>query len=217
MGKINNEPLKIIKTFIKSFSHSDTYDLEVQDQYRRWWLYYGASDNLSLDEVEEIEAEELRKGIINLDLYYPDENRIVPRINREERVLRVLSHSKGEYFDDRTFIDEFGACVAIVTYDGLEYIHDKVFYEYEDLKDLALKIKSKDIVNLKYWECIGVYEWDEQNVFDNEFEDISDYCEEPHEWDTKDIYNSLGGEDGERKYMHDGAWISPDGTITYDR
>lgn len=215
MNKINNEALEIRKTFIKYFPHSDMYHLEVQDQYDRWWIYRGADWNLSLDEAEKIEAEELRKGIINLDLYHFDDDRIIERIKRQEKVLYVYSYSKGEHFDDRTFIDEAGACVAAITDDGIEYVHDKVFQNYEDLKEFALKIKAKGIINLEFWRCIGSYDWEGNSYL--EFEEDDYYQDESSEWSSRDIYNSLGGEDGERKYMSDGAWISPDGTITFDR
>ncbi len=215
MKKINNEPLKMVKTFIKHFPQSGYYNFEVEDQYGRWWIYGGLHDSLS--EIEEIEAEELRKDIINLKLYHFDDERIVSRIKRQEEVWYVyfLNIYREYGFDS---IDEYGANIMVTTKDGLEYMHDKVFYDYDKLKALALKIKAKGIINLEYWMCQGRPDLtDGYTSYLHVFEDKSEYYEEPHEWDTKDIYNSLGGEDGERKYMHDGAWISPDGTITYDR
>ena len=126
MKKINNEPLRITETFIRYFSQSDTYHLEVQDQYERWWIYSGADWNLSLDEAEEIEAEELRKGIINLDLYYFDDDRIIERIKRQEEVWYVYKLNKYGYYGDG-FDSDNGAEVVVMTKDGLEYIHDKIF------------------------------------------------------------------------------------------
>ncbi len=217
MNKINNEPLKIIKTSIEYFSHSDRYRLDIEDQYGRWWIYSGVHGSLSLYEAEEIEAEELRKRIINLDLYYFDDDRIVERIKRQEEIMYVYKLNQygmyGEGFDS-----DNGAQVVVMTKDFLEYIHDKIFYDYDKLKEFVLKIKAKGSINLEFWRCQGKYPGDEGgNSYLKEFEEKEEYYDEPHEWNTVDIYNSLGGEEGELKYMHDGAWISPDGTITYDR
>ncbi len=215
MSKINNEPLKMTDTFIKHFPKSGYYNFEVEDQYGRWWIYRGLQD--SLDEIEEIEAEELRKGILNLDLYYFDDDRIVERIKRQEEVMYLYRLNQygmyGEGFDS-----DNGAQVVVMTKDGLEYAHDKIFYDYDKLKEFALKIKTKGSINLEFWRCQGNYPGDEgSNSYLKEFEEKEEYYDEPHEWNTMDIYNLLGGEDGEMKYMNDGAWISPDGTITYDR
>ncbi len=215
MSKINNEPLKMIDTFIKYFPKSGYYNFEVEDQYGRWWIYRGLQDSLA--EIEEIGAEEVRKGIINLDLYWFDNDRIVSKIRRQEEVWYVyFLNIYGEYGTD--YIDEHGANIMVTTKDGLEYMHDKVFHDYDKLKALALKIKEKGVINLEHWMCQG---WDDDTEggtsYLKVFEDKSEYYEEPREWSSQDIYNSLGGEDGEMKYMHDGAWISPDGTITYDR
>ena len=216
MKKINYEPLKMVKTFIKHFSKSGYYSFEAQDQYGRWWIYRGVYGQLSLDEIEEIEAEELRKSVINLSLYYFDDDMIVERIKKEEEVRYVYKLNKYGYFGDG-FDSDNGAEVVVMTQNGLEYIHDKIFYDYDKLKEFALKIKKKGSINLELWRCQGNYEGEAFDSYLKEFEEDDTYYEESHEWDTRDIYNSLGGEDGERKYMHDGAWISPDGTITYDR
>ncbi len=225
MDKNNIEPLKIITSFIKFipeneyFPHNDRYILEVQDQYGRWWIYYGAYA-LSLDEAEEIEAEELKKGVINLKLYYFDDNRIIDKIKRQEEIYSIyVRYRYTEYFDSST-----GAQVMVMAGDDLEYVHDKIFYDYDKLKNFALKIKAKGIINLEFWTCIGsidpesgsgssLEELEDTPLYENTY----DYRSNEHEWNSKDIYNSLGGEEGERKYMSDGAWISPDGTITFDR
>ncbi len=210
------EPLRMTETFIRHFPESGYYNFEVADQYGRWWIYGGMHD--SLDEIEEIEAEELRKGILNLDLYHFDDDRIVERIKRQEEVWYVYRLNKYGYLGDG-FDTENGAEVVVMTKDGLEYIHDKIFYDYDKLKAFALKVKEKGIINLEVWRCQGNFEWDGESSHSylQEFEEKIEYDDEPQEWSRRDIYNSLGGEDGERKYMSDGAWINPDGTIDFER
>lgn len=216
MNDSNSEPLRITKTYIKHFHESGYFHLEVQDQYGWWWIYR-SSHTTYLDEIEEIEAEEAQKGIINRKLYYPNEDEIIDGIDRSEEVWKVYS---GEIYGEYgcTEIDpDVGARVYVMTNDWLEFYHDEIFYDYEKLKEFALKVKEKGIINLKFWNFHSTLDPEDSQSFMEEFEDKTIDTGEEHEWSSRDIYNSLGGEDGEMKYMHDGAWISPDGTITYDR
>lgn len=212
------EPLIITKTAIKQSQHPnfDFYYLEARDQYGRWWSWRGDSSTLdepNFEEIINIETQELRKGIINLDLYYFCDDRIVERIKRKEEVEYVFSFNMGDECGDNCIDENVGGYVQIITKNGLTYAHDKVFYDYEKLKKFALKIKEKGIVNLEFWRCFGSYDgWEGDSHL--EFEERGQYVdEEPHEWDMKDLYNSLGGgEDGERIYLSDGVWLNPDGT-----
>lgn len=210
----NTEPLKMTETFIRHFPQSGYYDFEVQDQYERWWIYSGSQDSLA--EIEEIEAEECRKDIINLDLYHLDDNRIVNKIKRHAEVMYVFGYN----INSEVFQPDLGAEVRVIINEGrlsMEYSHDKIFHDYDKLKEFALKIKDKGIINLEFWNCLGSYEWEDNCSEHLEFEDKSEYYEEPREWGSMNIYNSLEGEHGERKYMSDGAWMNPDGTIDFER
>ena len=217
VNEINNEPLRIIETAIKYFPDSDSHFYEAQDQYGRWWFYNRGGRYGSFDEAEEIEAEERRKGIISPDLYYFDDDRIVEKIKRQEEVLYVYWVNRGWECGDNCIDPDRGGYIEVVTKDGLLYAHDRIFYDYTKLKEFGFKIKTKGIINLEFWGCVGNYQWEGGNELEEKNEYHEEYHEDSHEWSSQDIYNSLGGEDGERKYMSDGAWISPDGTITFDR
>ena len=148
-------------------------------------------------------------------------DQVVKRIKRKEEVKYVYrrdwGNDCGESWEDHCVDPKQGSRVCIVTVDGLDYIHDKFFYNYEELKNFALKVKKRAVVNLKFWELTEGLDVDEDGrgmecLYEFEEDSYSDYAAE-EEWSMKDTYNSLGGEDGERKYLSDGVWLNPNGTI----
>ncbi len=220
------EPLIITETAIKQSQHPrfTFYYLEVKDQYGRWWNFRrnsDARDDSNFKEIVNIETQELRKGVINTDLYhFFMDDQVVKRIKRKEEVEYVYrmdyGNDCGESWEDHCVDPKQGSRACIMTVDGLDYIHDKFFYNYDKLKNFALKVKKRGVVNLEFWELIeGLDEWSMDRLYEFEEDRHSNY--ETEEWSMKDTYNVIGGEDGERKYMSDGAWINPDGTIDFEK
>lgn len=183
------EPLKITKTEIKKSEHPNFnfYYLDVMDQYGRWWSLSGYSrgiDKSTKIEIEEIEKFELQKGIINIDLYYIDDSRLVEKIIRDEAISYVFTLNCNEDYDTDVYL----GFVHIISIDGLEYVHFKEFNNYEEIKTFALKIKDTGIVNLSYWKCLGYYDWegDSHNEFEEKF-----YYDDSEDRADQDVLNMI--------------------------
>lgn len=64
----------------------------------------------------------------------------------------------------------------MLTEDDLRYSHNLIFYDYEKIKKFALSVKKKGIINLEYWVCEGLYEWDGYDAHLKEFEEEQLIC-----------------------------------------
>lgn len=217
------EPLLIIKTKIEEYKHptyKGCYYLEVMDQYGRWWAWRGDSsvrERPTLSDIKKIETEEVYKSVIDIDLYYIKYDENIGKIKRHDEISYVYTYdmysdSFGGNFSEEP--DIYAGYTLVVTKDGLTYRHFKIFDKYQDVKQLALKIKKKVIVNLEFWTCLGSYEYDVDNSH-KEFEETDNY--DDHEYDMTDAYNNFATEDGEPTYLSDGVWLYPDGRTRDDK
>lgn len=209
------EPLLIIKTKIEEYKHptyKGCYYLEVMDQYGRWWSYRGDSSSnkkSTFEDMQKIASQEIDKAIINIDLFYVHYDENIGNIKRHEEILYVYTYDMytGEYgnpYAEKT--DKYAGYVLAVTKDSLLYSHFKVFDNYQDAKQLALKIKNEGIVNLEFWTCLGNYD------FESNCHEEYDY-----DYDMRDVYNNIATEDGEPRYLSDGVWLYPDGSTRDDK
>lgn len=216
------EPLLITNTKIQESKHptyKGYYYLEVMDQYGRWWSYRGDSssnEKSTFEDMQKIAIKEANKIIIDVDLFYVHCDGNIKNIKRHEEVLYVYTYDmySEEYGRNNVEkIDKYAGYVLIVTKDLQEYRHFKIFDNYHDAKQLALKIKNKGIVNLQFWECLGDYYF--ENNYHEEFEE--NYYDDVHEYDMTDVYDVFATEKGEPTYLSDGVWLYPDGRMRDDK
>ncbi len=216
------EPLLIANTKIEESKHpryGGHYYLETMDQYGRWWNYRGDSssnEKSTFEDMQKIASQEIDKAIIDIDLFYVHYDENIGNIKRHEEILYVYTYDMytGEYgnpYAEKT--DKYAGYVLVVTKDSLLYSHFKVFDNYQDARQFALKIKHEGIVNLEFWTCLGDYNF--ECNYHEEFEENYDY--DGHEHDMTDIYNHFANEEGEPTYLSDGVWLYPDGRMRDDK
>lgn len=216
------EPLLITKTKIeesKHPKHSGHYYLEILDQYDRWWSYKGDSSSngkLTFEDMQKIALEEANKVVIDVDLFYMQYDDNIKNIKRHEEVLYVYTYDMYSEEFGINYIeksDKYAGYVLIITKYCVEYKHNKIFTNYKDVKEFALKVKNKGIVNLEFWECLGDYYF--ENNYHEEFEE--NYYDDVHEYDMTDVYDVFATEEGEPTYLSDGVWLYPDGRMRDDK
>lgn len=215
------EPLLITNTKIEESKHpvySGHYYLEIMDQYGRWWSYKGddnSNEKSTFEDMQKIAIDQTNKAIIDVDLFYIRYDDNIKYIKRHEEVLYVYTydmHSEAYGIDYIEKSDKYAGYTLIIAKDFLEYRHNKVFTNYRDIKEFALKVKNKGVVNLEFWECLGNYYFDSNSH--EEFEEKYDY---DNEYDMTDVYNNFVTEEGEPTYLSDGVWLYPDGSMRDDK
>jgi hypothetical protein len=187
------EPLLIAKTQIKEYNQGDYY-LKVMDQYGRWWEWKGENSNKkqTFIDMQKILADELKKTIIDIDLYNICDREVMHYIKRHEEVLYIYSN-----FYEEMPIDGYVGCVRAITKDCLVYEHERLFDDYENLKKFALKIKDRGIINLEFWECLYIYDFSGHEY--EEFEKRYNYCD-PEDKANQDVLDMI-----ESDRMQDGT------------
>ncbi len=208
------EPLLITNIKIEESKHprhSGHYYLEVLDQYDRWWSYKGDSSSngkSTFEDKQKIATEEANKVIIDVDLFYMQYDDNIKNIKRHEEILYVYTYDMYSEEFGINYInesDKYAGYVLIISKYCVEYKHNKIFTNYKDIKEFALKVKNKGIVNLEFWECLGDYYF--KNNYHEEFE-------ESYYFDNDDDDDS---EEGEPTYLSDGVWLYPNGSIRDDK
>ncbi|MGA9045574.1 hypothetical protein [Sulfuricurvum sp.] len=216
------EPLLITNTKIQEYKHptyTGCYDLEVMDQYGRWWSYKGDSssnEKSTFEDMQKIATQEINKAIIDIDLFYVHYDDNIKNIKRHEEVLYVYTYDMHSEEYGRNYvekIDKYAGYILIVTKDFLEYRHLKIFDNYQNAKQLALKIKNEGVVNLEFWTCLGNYCF--ESNYHEEFEEKCVY--DDHEYDMADVYKDFATENGEPTYLSDGVWLYPNGSMRDDK
>lgn len=99
-----------------------------------------------------------------------DKSRITSKKKRK-KIKYVFSYTRAGAYGDKNIDPVIGAHVAVLTEDDLRYSHNLIFYDYEKIKKFALSVKKKGIINLEYWVCEGLYEWDGYDAHLKEFEE----------------------------------------------
>lgn len=209
------EPLLITSTQIeesKNPTHSGHYYLEILDQYGRKWSHKGDSNSngkSTFEDMQKIAIEATSKAIIDVDLFYMEYGNKIKNIKRHEEVLYVYTYdmnSKKFGIDYIGSSEKYAGYVLIVTKDCLEYKHNKIFTNYDDAMEFALKVQDKGIVNLEFWTCLGDYYFENNQHL--EFVEI---------YDDYDDYDDYVTEESEPTYLSDGLWLYPNGQMRDDK
>lgn len=213
------EPLLIINTKIQECKypiHHHSYYLQLMDQYGRWWSYMNSNEKSTFEDMQKIAMEEINKAIIDIDLFYVHYDDNIKNIKRHEEVLYVYTYDMYSEEYGRNYVektDKYAGYVLVITKDDLTYKHFEIFDNYQDVKEFALKVKNKGIVNLEFWECLGDYYF--ENNYHEEFEES--YYDDIHEYDMTDVYDVFATEEGEPTYLSDGVWLYPNGSMRDDK
>lgn len=216
------EPLLITNTKIEESKHtvySGQYYLEIMDQYGRWWSYKGddsSNEKSTFEYMQKIAIDQTNKAIIDVDLFYIRYDDNFQHIKRHEEVLYAYTYDMYSEEYGMNYIeqsDKYAGYILVITKDGLVYKHNKIFSNYEDIKQQALKIKNKNVVNLEFWTCFDRYHFDSE--VHKEFEEKYDY--DDNEYNMTDVYGDFATEEGEPTYLSDGVWLYPDGSMRDDK
>ncbi len=128
------------------------YYFYVTDIFNRLWQYT-KNDGIfnSYEDAQKFEMVVKSKGYFEPEYYWiysEGDEFFGTKFDSLEEVIYVRSSEDSQYVDNcwRLFVTTEG---------GFYYEHEKKFKDYKQLVDLAIKIKKKGIVDLKYWECRG--------------------------------------------------------------
>ncbi|MCD6381435.1 MAG: hypothetical protein J7L43_00455 [Candidatus Aenigmarchaeota archaeon] len=180
--------IKVATTEVTSYEliTRTIYGMQVTDIFGREWCFSNdgpvSGESESFDLMNDLAIKIKNKGYFNPKLFWGsgDERELYgKRFDSIEEVNYVFSYSN-EYGDYEltTFWN-----LHVITEGGLFYKHDKIFTDYDKLKEFALKVKNKGLVNLNYWICQGYYPYEGEASMEAiyEFEERYDSYEDPEE------------------------------------
>ena len=177
----------------------NNYFFYVTDIFNRVWKYtgnYNANKHKdgkfeSYEDAQKLEIKVKNKGYIEPEYYWiysGDDEFYGARFNSIEKVVYVSSSEDAQYTDScwRLFATTAG---------GFYYEHEKKFKDYEELVKLAIKVKKKGIVNLKYWECREKddsenWQTNIKELQKEEYNYYEDYCD-PEEVENQRILDQI--------------------------
>lgn len=174
--------LKILTTEITSYElvNRRIYNFSATDIFNRLWRYTGDSNSSGefeiYNDIQKLQIDVKNDGYIDTKLYwvYSDDDYLKgKRFDSVEKVLDVFSNSNTDY-------EPVSWQLHATTEGGLYYKHDKVFKDFSQFKKFAMKVKKKDFVNLKYWICMGSYDYNDSTAHE-EFEEKYEYYENPED------------------------------------
>ena len=208
--------IKISSVEVTSYELVDRtiYSLSVVDVFNRKWRFSGNIDNDFQGESESYsDMKQLEEKLQELGYFEPEdflvssneEELYGKRFNSIEEVVYLCSNQTLEP-DVDTDIWKLVVC----TPGGLHYRHDKEFLNYDQFLKFVTKVKDKGIVNLKYWVCLGDYDYLESTAH-MEFEDsdVNSYYESDIQTAREVFGEDAVGMDGQI-YLSDGVYVDAD-------